>query len=775
MVNEFGYCSLDYEVAYARDSGVITCRATNKYGVDQTSATLIVKDEKGLVEETQLPEGRKGAHRIDEMERMAHEGGPYGVTAEEETEKMKPEIVLLPEPVSVLEGETARFRCRVTGYPAPKVNWYLNGQLIRKSKRYRLRYDGIYYLEIIEIKSYDAGEVKVVADNNLGSAEHIVKLEIQQKEDFRTHLRRAPEMAQKTEYTIKKIYIYINWPGGPQEVAQINRTRLILITVSTAVKVKKTLKNLNVVQTQEAVFSLELTHENVRGAQWIKNGVEIQPSDKYEISIEGMVHTLKINNCNTHDESVYSFKLGKLSANARLNVETIKILKKPKDVTSLLGATAVFEVGISEDDIPVKWMFKNTELKPNEHYRILSEKKTHKLIVQDVDNSKEVTRPLKSVEVLEKHRATFEFEVNEDDVEGRWMRNGVELQLSVEERFSYVTIRKLHRLTISETYRSDAGEYTFIAGSLGLATLQEKVQGIPPAFLKPLIKKRVFENDSLTFYAEVFGLPSPEVRWFCNKTQLVEDNRVTMERDGDSISLTIHNVTKADQGEYICEAVNYVGEARSVALVVVVSQEVRFMPAPPAVTHQHVMEFDVEEDDSSRSPSPQEILLEVELDENEVKEFEKQVKIITIPEYTADNKSMIISLDVLPSIYEEGAVDFVTQEHDDLKIAFEVTEMPPRFINPICDMETPEGTTIMFECSLMGIPSPIVSWFKGDKKIPHNNKKYVHSSDGDNHFLKICKVGTQDSGVYTCRAINVVGETLCRACLVVQDAKKIQF
>ncbi|XP_070408963.1 muscle M-line assembly protein unc-89-like [Nothobranchius furzeri] len=309
-------------------------------------------------------------------------------------------------------------------------------------------------------------------------------------------------------------------------------------------------------------------------------------------------------------------------------------------------------------------------------------------------------------------------------------------------------------------------------GSLGHATLQEKVQGIPPAFLKPLIKKRVFERESLSFAAEVFGLPSPDVRWFCNKTQLVEDDRIRIERDGDSISLVVHSVTKADQGEYICEAVNYVGEARSVALVVVVSQEARFMLAPPAVTHQHVMLFDVEENNnSSRSPSPQEILLEVELDENEVKEFEKQVKIITIPEYTADNKSMVISLDVLPSIYEEGTVDFVTQEHDDLKIAFEVTEMPPRFINPICDMETPEGTTVMFECSLMGIPSPIVSWFRGDKKVPHNTKKYLHFSDGDNHFLKISKVMPQDSGVYTCRAINPVGETLCRASLVVLNAK----
>lgn len=49
-------------------------------------------------------------------------------------------------------------------------------------------------------------------------------------------------------------------------------------------------------------------------------------------------------------------------------------------------------------------------------------------------------------------------------MDGRWMRNGVEIQFSVEERFNYVTIRKLHRLTISETYRSDAGEYTFLAG-----------------------------------------------------------------------------------------------------------------------------------------------------------------------------------------------------------------------------------------------------------------------------------------------------------------------
>lgn len=77
-------------------------------------------------------------------------------------------------------------------------------------------------------------------------------------------------------------------------------------------------------------------------------------------------------------------------------------------------------------------------------------------------------------QVVEKQRATFEFEVNEDDIEGRWLKNGVEIP-SFDERFNYVTVRKTHRLTVTETYRSDAGEYTFIAGK-NRSTVNLRVQ-----------------------------------------------------------------------------------------------------------------------------------------------------------------------------------------------------------------------------------------------------------------------------------------------------------
>lgn len=97
---------------------------------------------------------------------------------------------------------------------------------------------------------------------------------------------------------------------------------MLCVFVPAAVKIKKTLRNQTVTETQDAVFMLELTHPDVKGSQWIRNGVELESNDKYEITSEGIVHTLRVKNCNTQDESVYSFKLGKLSANARLNVES---------------------------------------------------------------------------------------------------------------------------------------------------------------------------------------------------------------------------------------------------------------------------------------------------------------------------------------------------------------------------------------------------------------------------------------------------------------------
>lgn len=62
----------------------------------------------------------------------------------------------------------------------------------------------------------------------------------------------------------------------------------------------------------------------------------------------------------------------------------IKIIKKIKDVTSLADSTASFEMSLSHDNIPVSWMFRGVELKSSDKCKILSERKAHKLILQNV-------------------------------------------------------------------------------------------------------------------------------------------------------------------------------------------------------------------------------------------------------------------------------------------------------------------------------------------------------------------------------------------------------
>lgn len=50
---------------------------------------------------------------------------------EEETKaKEAPVFVTKPEMITVSEGESARFCCRVTGYPRPRVIWVINNATV---------------------------------------------------------------------------------------------------------------------------------------------------------------------------------------------------------------------------------------------------------------------------------------------------------------------------------------------------------------------------------------------------------------------------------------------------------------------------------------------------------------------------------------------------------------------------------------------------------------------------------------------------------------------
>ncbi|NXR33792.1 TITIN protein, partial [Zosterops hypoxanthus] len=672
MINEFGYCSLDYGVAYSRDSGVITCRATNKYGTDHTSATLIVKDEKSLVEESQLPEGKRGLQRIEELERMAHEGALPAVALDQK-EKQKPEIVLVPEPARVLEGETARFRCRVTGYPMPKVNWYLNGQLIRKSKRFRLRYDGIYYLDIVDCKSYDTGEVRVTAENPEGFIEHKVKLEIQQREDFRSVLRRAPEPKHEPVVTEPgKLLFEVQKVDKPaeattKEVVKLKRAERITheklseeseelrskfkrrteegyyeaitavelksrkkdesyeemlkktkeellhwtkeipeeekkalppegkITIPTfkpekvelspsmeAPKILERIQSQTVAQGTDVHFRVRVVGKPDPECQWFKNGVQIERTDRvYWYWPEDNVCELVIRDVTADDSASIMVKAvniaGETSSHAFLLVQAkqlISFTQNLQDVAAKARDTmATFECETSEPFVKVKWFKDGIEIHSGDKYRMHSDRKAHFLSVLTIEMSDaddyscalvedesikttakltvegaavEFTKELEDIEVPESFSGELECEVFPEDVEGKWYHGDVELTPSL--KYVIASRRGRQTLTIKDVSKDDQGEYSYVVdGKRTQCKLKMKPR--PMAILQGLTDQKVCEGDIVQLEVKV-SLENAEGVWMKDGQEIQSSDRIHIVLDKQSHMLLIEDATKEDSGTY---------------------------------------------------------------------------------------------------------------------------------------------------------------------------------------------------------------------------------
>merc|ERR1712098_360312 len=139
-IYDFGYVAMNFGWVYPEDSGEYICRATNLYGADETRAIIKCSGKTGIVYESQLPKGMMSIEKIREME-SGWQRAPEML--EKETEKFKPCFVTKPEAVSTTEGGSARFCCRVTGYPKPRVMWLINGHTVINGSRHNVKRDFI--------------------------------------------------------------------------------------------------------------------------------------------------------------------------------------------------------------------------------------------------------------------------------------------------------------------------------------------------------------------------------------------------------------------------------------------------------------------------------------------------------------------------------------------------------------------------------------------------------------------------------------------------------
>ncbi|NXE54094.1 MYBPH protein, partial [Casuarius casuarius] len=82
---------------------------------------------------------------------------------------------------------------------------------------------------------------------------------------------------------------------------------------------------------------------------------------------------------------------------------------------------------------------------------------------------------------------------------------------------------------------------------------------------------------------------------------------------------------------------------------------------------------------------------------------------------------------------------------------------PPKFTQPLTDRTTTRGYSTHLFCSVRGFPQPKIIWMKNQMEI-REDPKYIAMIEQGVCSLEIRKPSPFDGGVYTCKAVNPLGE-----------------
>jgi hypothetical protein len=279
---DFGYVAMNFGWVYPEDSGEYVCRATNLYGMDETRGIIKTSGKPGIIYESQLPRGMESIKRIKELESgwaTAHE------LIEIETERFKPCFVTKPEQQITCEGDTARFCCRVTGFPKPRVMWLLNGHTVINGSKHKLVYDGMWHFDIPKCRDLDAGKVEVIARNSCGEAYSTTTLTVTpRQDDFRSILK----------HNVKRDYVNSKEYRKPEWVTRMEEIQERLAAQAQSAKFTNEIREVRIREGMKAKFEATYAGNPRPEFTWLFNGKDLPENDHFRLKIKDFSVSLTI-------------------------------------------------------------------------------------------------------------------------------------------------------------------------------------------------------------------------------------------------------------------------------------------------------------------------------------------------------------------------------------------------------------------------------------------------------------------------------------------------
>jgi len=195
-----------------------------------------------------------------------------------------PRFVIKPQSTFGLEGQSARFTCRIISLTTASVSWYHNNTELRQSVKYMKRYIGDDYTFIINrCKLEDRGEFIIRAENHYGVTEEPVFLNVQPTPKDLPRYEPEPLPVRKRELNTYKLY------KEEKESSPMFSFHL----------------RPRVMQEGATCKLLACCTGNPHPAiKWLKGGKELDPT-KYPITHTDGVITIEIINCQPGDSGKY--------------------------------------------------------------------------------------------------------------------------------------------------------------------------------------------------------------------------------------------------------------------------------------------------------------------------------------------------------------------------------------------------------------------------------------------------------------------------------------
>ncbi|KAI1293738.1 Titin [Halotydeus destructor] len=691
---DFGFISLDILQCIAEDSGILTCRISNKIGYAESRVNLTCIGKGSLELDTNNPDGLRQIKYLEDMSRFARPQSADQVFNQ-------PPVFLSRFNDSIIEeGASAHFENRIepVNDPTMKVEWFHNDKQLTVGSRFHQFSDfGFVSLDIRQCVDEDGGFYTCRATNSVGMAEMKVNLKCLS--------RAALDLESQNPEGLKQIQ-YLEAPRGQRPAEQE--------PAAMAPKFLTPFIDSNIGEGQVAHFEcrIEPTNDPNLTIQWFHNDKSMKTGSRFQHFHDFGFVSLNILQSISEDSGVY-----------RCRIEN--------------------KIGFAEQTVNLKCIDRDGLLLESQHpdslqqIQYLEDEGRHQRKTDaeiSYNTPPRFLTPMIDVELIEGQMAHFECRVepvNDPNLKIEWFRNGKSLQVGsrfhafhdfgyiflnilqcIEEDSGVYVCRASNKVGVAECsvkLRCVANE-SLLLGSQHPESLQQiqyledgsrfakKSEAdtsvkVAPRFVTNLNEVSLEEGEMAHYECRIEPINDPTLRveWFRNGKSLMIGSRYQTFHDFGYVFLNILHCIEEDSGEYVCRISNSVGHAECKTTLKCISKENLLL--------------------ESQNP------------------------------------------DSLKSIH---ALEEPLQRSE--PVADEGVSGPPRFITPFTEGKIAENQTAHFECRVEPVsdPSLRIEWFHNGRALQVGSR-YQTFHDFGYIYLNILQSIEEDSGTYECRATNKFG------------------